>query len=97
MKKCQYHQPTFYLKVSTVAINELLYLKNAGTQICLMFFSSYETMAIEKIKIQGPFLSYKLNSSANPVLLPKTWAKCAELAVLFTWELKNGPQDFDLP
>ena len=41
-------------KLVTVAINELLCLKNVGIQI-LMFFTSYEQsapMAIEKIKIR---------------------------------------------
>jgi hypothetical protein len=39
-------------------------------------------MAIEKIKILGPFWSYQLNSTANPTHLPQNWAK---LAVLFSW------------
>ena len=46
------------LKGGTVAINKLLYLKNAGAHIAL-FFTSYEKsapMAIEKIKILGAVL-----------------------------------------
>ena len=45
-------------------------------------------MAIEKI-------SYQLNSTANPAHLPQKWAKGAELALLFSWYLQNGPRDFD--
>ena len=53
-------------------------------------------MAIEKkSKSWGPFLSHQLDSSANPAHLPQKWAKWAELAVLFSWQLQNGPQDFD--
>ena len=52
-------------------------------------------MAIGKIKSWGSFLSYKLDSTANPAHLPKKWAKWAELAVLISWQLQNGPQDFD--
>ena len=46
-------------------------------------------------KSWGPFWSYQLNNRANPALLPKVryitlllpkkWAKWAELAVLFSW------------
>jgi hypothetical protein len=40
---------------------------------------------LKKSKSWGPFWSYQLNSSAaNPVHLPKTWAKWTELAVLFS-------------
>ena len=52
-------------------------------------------MAIEKIKFWGPFWSYQLNSTANSAYSPQKWAKWAELAVLFSWQLQNGPQDFD--
>ena len=51
----------------TVAINELLCMKNAGAQIA-MNFSSHEGlghMVIEKSKSWGPFWSYQLNSTAN--------------------------------
>ena len=42
-------------------------------------------MAIEKIKILGPFWSYQLDSTANSAHLPKKWVKRTELAVLFSW------------
>jgi hypothetical protein len=50
-----------------------------------------------KIKILGTVLawSYQLNSTANLAHLPRNRAKWAELALLFSWYLQNGPQDFD--
>ena len=53
-------------------------------------------MAIEKkSKFLGTFWSYQLNSTTNSAHLPRKWAKWAELAVLFSWYLQNGLQDFD--
>jgi hypothetical protein len=50
---------------------------------------------LKKSKSWGPFWSYQLNSTANLAYSPRKWAKWAELAVLFSWQLQNGPQDFD--
>ena len=50
---------------------------------------------LKKSKSWGPFWSYQLNSTANSAYLPRKWAKWAELAVLFSWQLQNSPQDFD--
>ena len=50
---------------------------------------------IKKSKFLGLFWSYELNSTANSAYLLQKWAKWAELAVLFKWQLQNGPQDFD--
>ena len=47
---------------------------------------------LKKLKSWGPFWSYQLNSTANPAHLPQNWAK---LTVLCSWQLQNGPQDFD--
>ena len=47
-------------------------------------------MAIEKIKILGPFWSYQLNSTADLANLAQFWGKWAGLALL-----QNDPQDFD--
>ena len=54
-------------------------------------------MAIEEIKILGGRFgtTCQLNSTANSAHLPRKLAKCAKLAVLFSWQLQNGPQDFD--
>ena len=52
-------------------------------------------MAIEKIKILGPFWSYQLNSTANSAHLAHFHGELAELAVLFSWQFQNGPQDLD--
>ena len=49
-------------------------------------------MAIEKIKILKPFGSYQLNSTAN---LANFEVNGAGLAVLFSWQLQNGPHNFD--
>ena len=50
---------------------------------------------LKKSKSWGPFLSYQLNNTANSAHIPRKWAKWAELAVLFSWQLKNGPQYYD--
>ena len=52
-------------------------------------------MAIEKIKILGIVFELPTSQQSNPALLPQKWAKWAELAVLFSWQLQNGPNDFD--
>ena len=49
-------------------------------------------MAIEKkSKFWGPFWSHQLKSTANSVYSPRKWAKWAELAVLFSWQIQKGP------
>jgi hypothetical protein len=40
---------------------------------------------LKKSKSREPFLSYQLNSTANPAHLPQNWAKLAKWAVLFNW------------
>ena len=50
---------------------------------------------LKKSKSWGPFWSYLLNSTANPAHLPQKQAKRAELAVQFSWQLQNGPQDLN--
>ena len=53
-------------------------------------------MVIEKkIKILGAVLGYQLNSTTNSAYSPQKWAKWAELAIVFTWQLQNGPWDFN--
>ena len=52
-------------------------------------------MATEKIEILGPFWSYQLNNTANTAYIQQKWTKWAELAVVFSWHLLNGSQDFD--
>ena len=49
-------------------------------------------MAIEK-KNLGAVL--ELNGTANLAYSQRKWAKWAKLAVLFSWQLQNGPQDFN--
>ena len=50
---------------------------------------------LKKLKSWGPFWSYQLNSTTNPAYLPQNLDKLAKLAVLFSWYLQNGPQDFN--
>ena len=50
---------------------------------------------LKKSNSWEPFWSYQLNSTANPAHLPPNWAKLAKLAVLFSWQLQKGSQDFD--
>ena len=49
----------------------------------------------KKAKFWGPFWIYQLNSTFNSAYSLQKWAKWAELAVLFSWQLQNGPHDFD--
>ena len=49
---------------------------------------------LKKSKSWGPFWSYQLNSTANSAPWPILLGKWAGLAVLFSWQLQNGPQDF---
>jgi len=60
---------------------EIIYPKNVRTKVA-MNFTLVNQWTIEKMKILG----------ANPAHLPQNLAK---LAVLFSWLLQNGPQDFD--
>jgi hypothetical protein len=54
------------------------------------------THPTKKIKILGAILElHQLDSTANSAHLPPKWAKLAKLAVLFSWYLQNGPQDFN--
>ena len=50
---------------------------------------------VKKLKSWEPFWSYQLKSTANLAHLPRNQAKCAKLAVLFSWQLLNALQDFD--
>ena len=50
---------------------------------------------LKKSKSWGPFWSYQLNSTANSAHLAHFHGEQAELAVLFSWQLQNGPQNFD--
>ena len=50
---------------------------------------------LKKWKSCGPFWNYCLNSTANPAHLPQYWTKLAKSAVLFSWKIQNGSQDFD--
>ena len=55
-------------------------------------------MAFETIKILGAILElcmYYLNSTANSAYSLLKWAKWAELAVLFSWQLQKSTHDFD--
>ena len=47
---------------------------------------------LKKSKSLGPFWSYQLKSTANSAYSLQKWGKWAELAVLFSWQLQNGPR-----
>ena len=49
----------------------------------------------QQLKKSKPFSSYLQNSTANPAHLPQKWAKWAELAVQFSWQVQNGTKDFN--
>jgi hypothetical protein len=49
-------------------------------------------IAIEKNQNSGG--RFGANSTANLAYSPCKWAKRAELAVLFSWQLQNGPHYF---
>ena len=50
---------------------------------------------LKKSKSWGPFWSCQLNSTANSAHLAHFCGEQAELAVLSSWQLQNGPQNFD--
>ena len=54
-----------------------------------------QPLQLKKPKSWELFWSYQLNSTANPAHLPQNRAKMAKSAVLFSWQLKKGSQDFD--
>ena len=58
----------------TVAMNELLCLKNAApiSHCFSPHTSNWRLWQLKKIKSLGPFWSYQLNSTANPAHLPQT-------------------------
>ena len=75
--KTEIQSKLFFLKFChTVAADELLCLKNVGTQISLDF-SWNEGLA--------HICSYQLDRAANPANLAQKGAKWAKLAVLFIW------------
>ena len=45
---------------------------------------------------KSKFWTCQLNSAANAAYSLQKWAKWAELAVVFSWKLQKGPQDFDV-
>ena len=56
----------------------------------------WHTWQLKKSKSWWPFWSYQLTSTANSNHLAQFLSlKWAGLALLFSWELQNGPQDFD--
>ena len=80
-----------------------LYTPLRNNLLCQLFRGHIQQCISAMMKVWHPwqlkrqntgegFWSYQLNSTANPAHLPRKWAK---LAVLFSWQLQNGPQDFD--
>ena len=55
------------------------------SQFFLPQMNNRHPLQLKKSKSWGPFLSFQLNSTANPAHLPQKWAKWAWLAVLFSW------------
>ena len=51
-------------------------------------------MQLKKSKSREPFWSYQLNITADLANLAQFRGKWAEMAVLFSWWLQNGSQDF---
>ena len=74
----------------------IIMLKTAGTQISMFFpqmnnwHPCLHPWQLKKLK-SCPFWSYQLNRTANSAFSPRNWAKRAELAVLFSWQLQNSP------
>ena len=52
--------------------------------------NNWHPWRLKKIKILGAVFG-----ATSQTALPKKWTKLAKLAVLFSWQLQNGPQDFD--
>ena len=57
--------------------------------------TNWHPLQLKKSKFWGLFWSYQLNSTANSAYIPQKWAKWAEVAVLYSWQLQNGPHNFD--
>ena len=55
----------------------------------------FTNFGLFKLYFWGPLWSYQLNSTANSDHLAHFRGKWAGLAVMFSWQLQNGPQDFD--
>jgi hypothetical protein len=64
-----------------VATDELLCLKNAGTQISMFSpqMNNQHPLQLKKMKILGAVLELPANSTAYPAHLPEKWAKWAEI------------------
>ena len=68
-----------------MAKTKIIYPKTVGAYVAMDFTKNDN---LKKSKFWEPFLSYQLNSTANPAHLPQNWAKLAKsakLAVLFSW------------
>ena len=70
-------------------------MRGHGSQWFSHKMNNRHPLQLKKSKSWEPFGSYQLNSTANPAHLPQPWAKFAKSAVLFSWYLPKGSQDFD--
>ena len=97
LQTVSYYKLHFRSKYHTVATNELLCLKKGAptSKFFSHFMNNWHPWQMKKSKSLGPFGSYQLNSIANLAHLAHFLGKWARLAVLLSWQLKNGPQDFD--
>ena len=70
-------------------------MRGHGSQWFSHKMNNRHPLQLKKSKSWEPFGSYQLNSTANPAHLPLNWARLAKQAVLFSWQLQKGSQDFD--
>ena len=73
----------------------IIVLKKCGRSDLNVFHLKWIIGNWKKSKYWGLFWSYQLDSNANPAHLPQNWAKLAKSAILFSWQLQNGSQNFD--
>ena len=81
----------------TIPIPEILSgkMRTHGSQCFSHIMNNGHPLQLKKSKSWEPFWSYQLTSTADLANLTQFWGKWAGLAVLFSWQLHNGPQDFD--
>ena len=82
--------------LSTPVRNKLLcFLGGLGSKEFQKKMKLWHPLQLKKLKSWEPFWSFLQKSTANPAHLPKKWAKWAEMAVQFSWQLQTGLHDFD--
>ena len=86
----QVSQPILFT-LTTLPKNKLIFPKMWGLryQWNSAQMNNQHPQQLKKSKSWEPFWSYLQNSTANTAHLPQKWAKWAELAIQFSWQLQK--------